>query len=508
MTRHLLSRDELLRAIDSLRPSTILVIGDLMLDRYVWGSAQRVSQEAPVLVLQATSREDRLGGAANVANLLRGLGSRVTVAGVLGGDATGERVRRLLEQSEIDAAGILTDASRPTTLKERFVGRAAGRHAHQVLRVDQEVARALDDRQEAWLLGRIEQAVEAADVVVVADYGKGVCTPELLAGVMARAAERNVPVIVDPCRGGDYRRYRGASILKANRQEAESATGRTVTNTADALQAAEQLRREMELPAVVVTLDRDGMAAVLPDGTAITAPTEARLVYDISGAGDMAVAMIAASVAGGLALEAALELANIAAGLQVERFGACVVARSEIRQAIAADRGHRIESLDHLTLIARQYRAEGKTIALANGCFDLLHVGHLAYLKDASRTADVLIVAVNSDEGVRRLKGRERPIVPEVDRAAMVGALACVDHVVVFGEDTPHGVIEALRPDVLVKGGDYEPHQVVGRELVEAYGGRVTVTRRVDDMSTSRIIAAMRHGAPMESGRRAAPAAR
>jgi D-beta-D-heptose 7-phosphate kinase / D-beta-D-heptose 1-phosphate adenosyltransferase len=516
-------------------PRRVLVLGDIMLDQYTWGRAERVSPEAPVLVMQAETCDVRLGGAGAAAGLLRGLDAEVLLAGVVGDDPEGRIVRHLLDQAGIEGRLVQTDAHRPTTHKHRFLATVEQRQPHQILRVDHERTHPLAMDMEQSLAGAIENELANVDAVLISDYAKGVCTPELLARVIGAAREQGLPVLVDPARIGDYERYRGATLVKPNRRETELATGRAIHSPADALEAARELVRWYDFQAVVVTLDGDGMALVTADGLAEHVPTRPRQVSDITGAGDMALAVLGLcvaeeskserveeskgqEVAGRIGLREAVELANVAAGLEVERVGVVPVTRREIAEGagIGVGPGRRtrpsvvvglpgtptpvrrpgstkLVTLDEMTALAAAYRREGKTVVFTNGCFDLLHVGHVTYLEQAATLGNVLVVAVNSDESVRRLgKGPERPIVPEADRAAMLAALACVDHILIFEEATPHRLLEAIRPDVLVKGGTYTVEQVVGHEIVEGYGGRVCVTGMQPGVSTTKLVAEIR----------------
>lgn len=501
---------DLLETLDHLGHPRVLVLGDLILDRYTFGDAERVSQEAPVILLRADKREARLGGAANVCHMLRGLEAQVTCAGVVGGDAEGELVRQMLEAAEVDHGCLSVDDSRPTTVKERFIGRAQGRHPHQMLRVDSEVRDPICQRLERQIAERVIGEISAYDVVLVSDYDKGVCTPRLLEMVIEAARQAGVPVLVDPIRSRDYSRYRGATSMTPNRLEAELATGLKIVTAADAFAAADRLRRELNLEFGIVTLDRDGMALVDASGQGAIFPTRPRAVYDITGAGDMALAMIGVSLAAGVAPADALRLGNIAAGLEVEKVGVAVIPRAEIRgrlleEQAAAERERaasaphpslraphlKILPLDELSQQAARHRAAGEKIVFTNGCFDLLHVGHISYLAEARALGDLLIVGLNSDSSVRRLKGPTRPVINERDRAAMLAAMAAVDYVVIFDEPTPHHLLHSLRPDVLVKGGTYRPDEVVGHEVVEAYGGQVGVVGLVEGVSTTAILASL-----------------
>lgn len=490
-----MSNHDLLATFDAIGQPRVLVIGDLILDRYTWGNAERVSQEAPVILLRADQREARLGGAANVCNMLRGLEAEVAVAGVVGDDADGRELKGLLAEAGVSTEFLCVDPGRPTTVKERFMGRAANRHPHQILRVDTEVreplAEGMESRLIAWLVPRIADF----QVVLVSDYHKGVCTPRVMSAVIQAARKVGVPVIVDPMRGTDYARYRGATTMTPNRLEAELATGRKIVRPEDAFAAGEQLCRDLNLEMAIITLDRDGMALVWPPGTAGHShevfPTRARAVYDITGAGDMVLAAIGVALASGIAPAQAIELGNVAAGLEVEKIGVAVIPRAEIRASLqAAQRSRRSKVMPREDLAAAlaEDRAAGRRIVFTNGCFDLLHVGHVTYLQEAAAYGDRLVVAVNSDACVKQLKGDHRPVITEHDRAAMLAALACVDYVVVFDEETPRDLLHLLHPDVLVKGGTYRLDEVVGHEIVEGYGGRVVVTGVVAGVSTTAIV--------------------
>jgi len=495
--------------LDQLPNAHVLVVGDLILDRYTWGNAERISQEAPVIVLRADRRETRLGGAANVCSMLRGLDARVTCAGVVGADRSGDELQGKLTEDRISSELVLTDPARPTTVKERFVGRANARHPNQILRVDSESRDPLERAIERELMRSIRASIAAYDAVLISDYGKGVCTSPLLRGTIDACRIARVPILVDPMRTQDYGVYRGATILKPNRIETELATGCAIREPMDALRIGTRLCQQLDLTAAVITLDSDGMAWVPRRGAGCIYPTRARSVYDITGAGDVALAMLGLCWAARIDPEDAIQLSNVASGIEVERTGVSKVTRADIRQELlnAARPGtEKLLTRDQLAEFGDRQRERGQRIVFTNGCFDLLHIGHVSYLADAAAMGDVLVVGVNSDASVRRLKGPSRPVITEGDRAAILAALQCVDGVVVFDEDTPLAAIETLRPDVLVKGGTYTTNQVVGREIVEAYGGEVRVTGVVDGISTTRIVDSLdqrdagKHQQPIATG--------
>ena len=488
-----MSHCHLLEALERLGRPRALVLGDLILDRYTWGNAERVSQEAPVILLRADRREARLGGAANVCQMLRGLDAEVVCAGVIGADADGAALRHLLADAGVDHGGVLRDDDRPTTVKERFIGRAGNRHPHQILRVDREVRDPVSEELEARLAAAITAQLPDVQVVLVSDYDKGVCTPQLLEVVIAAAKSEGVPVVVDPIRGSDYARYRGATTMTPNRLEAELATRIKIDRTEDAFAAGRALCEGLDLQLAIVTLDSDGMAIVDADGRGEIHPTRPRAVYDITGAGDMVLATVGLGCAAALPWADTVRLANVAGGLEVEQVGVVPVTRDEIRlDILRADNagGGKVIGLEDLTRLVEAERGKGRRIVFTNGCFDLLHEGHVTYLAEAAAQGDLLVLGINSDASVRQLKGPSRPVRSQAERAAVLAALSSVDYVVVFEEQTPSKIIHAVRPDVLVKGGDYRDklHEITDREFVESYGGQLYLAGLVEGVSTTKIL--------------------
>jgi D-beta-D-heptose 7-phosphate kinase / D-beta-D-heptose 1-phosphate adenosyltransferase len=487
---------ELAELVHRLGQPRVLVLGDLMLDRYVWGDAERISQEAPVVLLHADRREERLGGASSVATMLRALGARVALAGVVGPDADGGRIRAMLVELGIDDEAVLTDPGRPSTVKERYIGRAQQRHPQQMIRVDYEVRAALSAPVEAELGRAVARQLGRADVVLISDYDKGVCAPRLLAEVIAGARARGLIALADPVRGGDYRKYHGCSAITPNRLEAGLATGRALAGAAEALAGAAELRERLDLEAAVVTLDKEGMALAHRDGRSQIFPTRPRQVYDITGAGDMVLAVLGMALAAGADYEPAVRLANVAGGLEVEKIGCATVTREEILADLlhGAGRGGAAGALAKVCTRAelvrevQARRARGQRVAFTNGCFDLLHAGHVQYLQEARAQADLLVVGLNGDAGVRALKGPGRPVNSVEARALVLAALEAVDLLTVFDEPTPLELIRAVRPDVLVKGADYRREEVVGADFVEAYGGRVHLAPLRPGCSTTRLL--------------------
>ncbi len=485
---------ELVDVVGRLGQPRVLVLGDLMLDRYVWGDAERISQEAPVILLRADQREERLGGASSVATLLRALGAKVELAGVVGQDDNGRRVRALLDEQGIDHQAVVADVARPTTVKERYIGRAQHRHPQQMIRVDYEVRTPVQEDLERALLAEVFDRLGHCDVVLISDYDKGVCTPRVLAAVLAACRQRGLRVLADPIRSSDYRKYHGCSAITPNRLEAGLATGLSIPSPAEAMTAGEHLLAQLDLEAAIVTLDREGMALIHRDGRRQLFPTRPRQVYDITGAGDMVLAVLGMAVAAGVEYGTAIRLANVAGGLEVEKIGVATVTREEIVADLQASgsgaRPGPAKVLHRPALLAQveRLRQQGCRIAFTNGCFDVLHAGHVQYLQDARAQADALIVGLNTDASVRRLKGPARPVNPEDARALVLAALEAVDALTLFDEETPLDLIRLVRPDVLVKGADYRLDQVVGADFVQAHGGRVYLAPLRDGFSTTQLI--------------------
>lgn len=492
---------DLVELVQRLGTPRVLVVGDVMLDRYVWGNAERISQEAPVILLRADTREERLGGASSVATMLQALGAKTSVVGVVGTDGDGFHARRILTDLGIDAEGVVADGDRPTSVKERYIGRAQAKHPQQMIRVDYESREPVSDAIERRLADVLTSKIRESDIVLVSDYDKGVCTPGLLQTAIAEAKRPGIRVIADPTRGGDYAKYRGCSSMTPNRLEAGLATRRNIQTTDDALAAAAQLRDTLDLEAGIVTLDKDGMALAHGDGRSAIFPTRQRQVYDITGAGDMVMATLGLALAAGADYDPAIRLANVAGGLEVEKIGVATVTRGEILADLlhapfrTADRIPGAAKVLDLASLRRELSArrdKGQKIAFTNGCFDVLHAGHVQYLAEARRQGDCLVVGLNSDESVRGLKGPTRPLNAVDARALVLAGLQDVDFVTIFCEPTPINVIEAVRPDVLVKGADYAKADVVGGKFVESYGGRVHLADLRAGVSTTTLIERMK----------------
>ncbi len=478
----------------SLAAPRVVVVGDLLLDRYVTGAVMRISPEAPIPVLRVERDETRLGGAGSVANNLAVLGAKVVLVGVLGDD---EAVR--VARDRAAAAGIRlaapAAAGRPTSLKTRHLARS---HSipQQVLRVDSEVTEPISGALEREVLAALEAELAGADAAFVSDYAKGCLTDAILARLFAWGRETSRPVVVDP-KGEEFARYRGATCVTPNREEARLATGIRIASLADAERAADRLLADLDLRFALITLDRDGMFLKDRSGAAEHFPTTPREVFDVTGAGDMVLSVLGLVLAGGGTPAEAADLANVAAGLEVERVGVVPITREEIAARLNGSRGPRpgtkIVPRAEAAALAARLRATGRRVVFTNGCFDVLHAGHVRYLRSARALGDVLIVGLNSDAGVRRLKGEGRPVNPFADRAEVLAALEAVDHVVEFAEDVPTRLIEEVIPDFLVKGEDWRDKGVEGREFVEEHGGKVILTPLVEGRSTTSMIERIRN---------------
>ena len=475
----------LLALPDRFADLNIWVVGDLMIDEYVTGPVERISPEAPVPVARAQGSERRLGGAANVARQIAILGARVSVAGVCGEDAAGQQLLELCAAAGIDTRGVLELPGRNTTRKLRVVS-----HSQQLLRLDWEDVRPCAAEVGARLLAQL-QVGAPPDAIILSDYAKGVLTPETIAAVLR--ARGSIPLVVDP-KHRDFARYRGATTVTPNLHELEAAAGRRLDaeDTRGIAAAARTLLASAGLESMVVTLGSRGMLVVPASGPEVAVPAHRHEVYDVTGAGDTAIAVLTLALAARAPLAQAAQLANAAAGVSVCQVGAVAVSAASIRDALAARPDGKLLSRHELEARAATWRTDGKRIVFTNGCFDLLHAGHLALLSHAAQLGDVLVLAINSDASVRRLKGPERPLVPQSERAALLAALTFVDAVTIFDEDTPLAALEAVKPHVLVKGGDYQASEVVGRELVEAAGGRVVIVPLTPDKSTSSLVARIR----------------
>lgn len=471
-----------------LRPR-MLVFGDVILDRYLWGNVNRISPEAPIPLLRVVRQEDRLGGAGSVASMLSALDCRPVLAAVIGDDAEAALVAEMVQRLGIDAA-LQVVPGRPTTVKQRFLGLAQTRHAQQMMRVDREEDGPVPPAQTEALLQSALAQLPGCQVAIISDYNKGACGGDVAPRLIEAAKRLGVRVIADPVPGADYRKYAGCACITPNRLEAGLALGTTIRSTAEGLDAARKLL-DFGVEAAIVTLDRDGMAYASQCGAKGLFPVRARQVYDITGAGDMAISAIGFALAGGLDYPQILELANLAGGLEVERLGVTPLTRAELLAELQSGGGaaeDKVVTLAELQQHLARRRQAGQRIVMTNGCFDLLHPGHVQSLAEARRLGDCLVVGLNSDRSVRALKGPTRPVIDEVGRAQMLAALTAVDYVIVFDDSSVAPLVEQLRPDVLAKAAQYRAEEVVGHEIVTSYGGQVALLGMHGNYSTTALV--------------------
>jgi D-beta-D-heptose 7-phosphate kinase / D-beta-D-heptose 1-phosphate adenosyltransferase len=462
----------------------LLVIGDVMLDRYIWGEVRRISPEAPVPVVLANHNSHQPGGAANVAMNLARLGARIKLIGFTGGDEDEALLSKCLHQEGI-VSQFVVSSGYPTIAKLRIIG---GRQ--QMLRLDTERIGQRGSSDYDRLISCILAQITECDAVVLSDYAKGVLTPEVCKAAIDAARKRDIPILVDPkCK--DFRRYKGATTICPNLGELSAATGCDRHDLKTIFDAAESMLIPLDLEFMAATLSEKGIVLIRP-GNHFLAPALARQVFDVSGAGDTVIAVLALCLASGLRPEASVQLANLAAGIVVGKVGTVPVEKHELLNALSPDialNGTEKVVVPHELLVrVAQWRASGERIVFTNGCFDLLHIGHITVLEQSRRFGDRLVVAINSDASVSELKGPDRPIVGECERARVLAALAAVDAVVVFEQPTPLELILAVRPDIIVKGGDYDVDNVVGAREVQSWGGQVKIVPIIEGYSTSQLV--------------------
>ncbi|MEA2772539.1 MAG: D-beta-D-heptose 7-phosphate kinase / D-beta-D-heptose 1-phosphate adenosyltransferase [Acetobacteraceae bacterium] len=480
---------ELATIVRNFHAARVLVIGDIILDRYVTGSVNRLSPEAPIPVLRPTSDRATLGGAANVALNVVTLGGQAALVGVTGMDVAGEEVERLISTTPAITSALIRVDGRPTTSKTRFMT-----GSHQLLRLDEETTAPLDQPAWAAVIAAVEAALADCDVIVLSDYAKGVLCDEVLEAVLTRAARAGRLVIADPKRS-DFAAYRGAAILTPNEHEVRAATRIEADHDLEADRAGRVALDATGGDAVLVTRSAKGLTLVRRDAETLHIPTRAREVADVSGAGDTLVAALAVALGAGAGLPEAAMLANATAGISVGKQGTATVSRQELLDAlhlddlVATDR--KVVGLEDAQRIVSDWHHRGLKVGFANGCFDLIHPGHVRLLSEARGACDRLIVALNTDASVRRLKGPSRPLQNEVARATVMASMSPVDLVILFDEDTPLEMIQALKPDVLVKGSDYTVDQVVGGDLVQGWGGKVVLVTLREGHSTTGTIRRM-----------------
>ena len=458
----------------------ILVVGDLMIDHYLWGSCERISPEAPVQVVDISKETTVLGGAGNVINNLNTLGANVSVASVIGDDANGKELLGMFKTIGVDTQNIITQENRKTSKKSRIIA-----VSQQILRYDKESKNSITQKSSQTIIETLKSSITSYNMIILSDYGKGVLTEELCQGLIKLANEKNIKVLVDP-KGSDFSKYKGAYLLTPNKKEAILATGIEIKDALSLESALVKLKNECNLGVSLITLSEDGIATL--DKEVETFPTVAKEVFDVTGAGDTVIASIAFALSAGKSIQETAAFANLAAGVVVGKIGSATVSIAEIEEYEASlhksTSDAHIKSFEDISALVQRCRENGKKVVFTNGCFDILHVGHVKYLQIAKSFGDILIVGLNSDESVSRLKGPTRPVNIAEDRAYLLAALEAVDFVVPFESDTPLELIKMISPDILVKGGDYEGKAVVGTE----FAGELKLVDFVDGKSTTKTI--------------------
>ncbi|MDF2367351.1 D-glycero-beta-D-manno-heptose-7-phosphate kinase [Sneathiella sp.] len=463
-----------------------LVIGDVMLDRFVYGSTTRISPEAPIPILSITHQSQMLGGAGNVVRNIASLGGKAQLISVVGEDPEGREIEQIFSTQGATTPHLVKSVGRPTTVKTRFIA-----DGQQLLRSDHEATHQLQPQTAGNVLKTFQGAVKNADIIVLSDYAKGVLSDTVLRQVIAYAKEKDIPIIADP-KSTDFSRYAGVTLLTPNRKEMIAASGMPCGTNYEVEQAARSILAKAGISAILVTRSEAGMSLITKDEAHHIA-AEAQEVFDVSGAGDSVIAALAIAFAAGASLADAARIANLAGGIAVSKSGTAAVTKAEIRQALHSqeigDMDAKIVNLDEALERVSNWRSRGLKVGFTNGCFDLVHPGHISLMRQARSECDRLIVGLNTDDSIRRLKGEGRPVTNENSRAIVLAGLTDVGLVVPFAEDTPIKLIEAIRPDVLTKGADYTKETVVGADIVEAYGGRVHLANLKEGFSTTGTIA-------------------
>ena len=486
--------ENLLKILSNLGSPKILVVGDFMLDVYIYGDAVKISSEAPVPVLKITKTEHRCGGAGSVAANIVTLGAKAHCLGIMGDERDSEILREKLLEAGADIDGLFKAENRPTISKQRLIGLAQHLHRQQLIRMDFESTEPLSDKLSESILSAYKDKLAQVDMVCLQDYDKGFLGDSLCRHMIRLANQANKKILVDPCLTSDYSKYAGATAITPNRAESSAVVGFEVTDIETAAKAADYLLQKLQLEAVVITLDKEG-AYLKTENKSLIIPTHPQIVYDVTGAGDMVLAMLTVALAGDCDHESAVQLANIAGGIEVKKFGTATVTSGEIADEIAArnrDASGKIRYLDSLLYEIERHRRQKRTIVFTNGCFDVLHRGHLEYLRFCRRQGDVVILGLNSDKSIRLIKGPDRPINNQEDRAALLEAMEMIDYITLFDEPSVLNLIKKVRPDVLVKGEDWAVKGVVGREFVESYGGKVSLAPLIEGKSSTATIKEMK----------------
>ena len=486
--------DKLLKTVTNLGSPQVLLAGDFMLDIYTYGDAVRISPEAPVPVLKVTETKYSCGGASSVAADLAALGAKAHCIGVVGDDQNGQTLKDLMAQGSIDTSGLLTVSDRPTITKQRLIGLAQHRHQQQLFRIDREITEPLGDTQNEKILQLFKDKLAHADIVCLQDYNKGLLSPMLCQQMIRLAKQAGKKILIDPSPGIDYSKYKDATAITPNRTETSLAVGYEIKTLENYAKASKELSERLNLEAVVLTLDKEGAYLKTKTENELI-PTRPRNVYDVTGAGDVVLATLAVTIAGGCDYKTAVRLCNIAGGIEVEKFGVATVTIDEIvNEIISQNRGRRgkILAIDSLLVELDWHRRQNETIVFTNGCFDVLHRGHIEFLKFCKNAGSVLVLGLNSDSSVKAIKGPDRPVNNQHDRAAVLAAMEYIDYITIFDEPDPINLIKQVKPDVLVKGKDWEKKGVVGADFVTGYGGKVLLAPLIEGKSSTATIEKMK----------------
>ncbi len=463
----------------------VLVVGDLMIDEYLWGEVDRISPEAPVQIVSVSNENFTLGGSGNVVNNLAALGAKVSAVGIIGAGGNGKLLLSKFNELGVDTEGIIQDPERLTTRKTRII--AANQH---VLRIDRETTKEISGRSLEAITRSIEDKVPGADVVLISDYGKGLVTPALLSIIVAVAKEHGKITIADP-KGLDFSKYSGISLLTPNKKEAALASGIEIADELSLFKAGKKILETVRIDKLLITCGKDGMVFFERNSKPYKIRTEARQVYDVSGAGDTVLSVLGLAIASGFSFKNGAALANTAAGIVVGKVGTATVSKEELASALIPESDNasfKHKRLSELAALTQELKKKGKRLVLTNGCFDLLHAGHIMLFSASKQLGDILIVAIDDDDSVRELKGPGRPLLSAMERVRILSALDSVDYIVVFSSQELEKLIEIIRPDVLTKGSNYTSEEVFGHEIVERFGGRVVLIPVTEKISSTRII--------------------
>lgn len=483
----MLELKKLSEALARFAGTPILVVGDLMIDEYIWGYVNRISPEAPVQIVEASKEDITLGGAGNVVKNLVTLEAQLFVSSIVDEGDTGRLILQELQKLGVNLSGIFNDPVVESSKKTRVLSLDTNQ---QLLRIDRESTHQISHTSEKNIIEYIEGHINKVRAIILSDYLKGVLTETLIQNIIAQAQERDIPIIVDP-KGKNYSKYRNVTVITPNKREAETVLNMQIKDEEMLQKAGRSLLNRLKTKAIIITMGKDGMALFQKGKKTVHISAIKKEVFDVTGAGDTVISLLGLGIASGLEFTKSIEIANIAAGIVVGKIGTATVTLQEVIESVLQHtvyESNKIVDLTFLIKLIEERRKNSRTIVFTNGCFDILHVGHTTFLQKAKQLGDFLIVGLNSDDSVRRLKGPHRPIIPLKERAAILSSVAGVDYITVFDEDTPINLISSLKPDILVKGDDYKMDEVVGREIIESHGGKVELIPLMKGVSTTRII--------------------